>query len=256
MRELLDLVGSAPLPISGLLALSGIAVLFLRLVISSSSVNAIPRLIAGTISTIGFILTMSTPSGAGPRQTDHPLRPESAPGSPWLPAEGPPPLPSAGSRGPWLERSAHERLPSVTEGPVHPAIHGGGGKPAAPLFPRLKKADSDPCEETARRECMLRHPAGKGLKGFGPTPQQAEEDAKELVARNDGLNRRTRPGRYVVQRGDSLWGIAEEILGTESPAKVARFWPQIHRMNRDVIGRDPNLLVPGQVLALPDPTDR
>jgi nucleoid-associated protein YgaU len=57
--------------------------------------------------------------------------------------------------------------------------------------------------------------------------------------------------RYTVRPGDSLWDIAEMKLGTTEARRIARYWPRIHRANRDVIGGDPNLIVPGQVLALP-----
>jgi|GEM_PF-2472413 len=57
--------------------------------------------------------------------------------------------------------------------------------------------------------------------------------------------------RYTVRPGDSLWDIAEMKLGTGEARRVARYWPRIHRANRDVIGADPNLIMPGQVLTLP-----
>jgi nucleoid-associated protein YgaU len=40
-------------------------------------------------------------------------------------------------------------------------------------------------------------------------------------------------------------------LGTTEARRIARYWPRIHRANRAVIGGDPNLIVPGQVLTLP-----
>jgi resuscitation-promoting factor RpfA len=62
--------------------------------------------------------------------------------------------------------------------------------------------------------------------------------------------------RVVVKPGDSLWAIAAEILETSDPARIARYWPRIHRSNRHVIGANPNLILPGQVLELPDETPR
>jgi nucleoid-associated protein YgaU len=58
--------------------------------------------------------------------------------------------------------------------------------------------------------------------------------------------------RHVVASGDTLWDIAAMVLQTNDPVRIARYWPRIHRLNRAVIGRDPNLIVPGQVLELPD----
>ena len=66
-----------------------------------------------------------------------------------------------------------------------------------------------------------------------------------------------RPGTpYVVEAGDTLWAIACRSLGAggrsaPTSAEVAAYWPRIYQANRDVIGNDPDLLFPGQRLALP-----
>lgn len=52
------------------------------------------------------------------------------------------------------------------------------------------------------------------------------------------------PSSYVVQAGDTLSGIAEEFLGN------ANAWPAIFNANRGEI-HNPNLIYPGQRLALP-----
>ncbi|HYI44843.1 MAG TPA: LysM domain-containing protein [Actinomycetota bacterium] len=88
------------------------------------------------------------------------------------------------------------------------------------LFPRgpgRKEAD----QQRERAEAMRRHPAGKALN------------------------------RYVVREGDTLWSIAQRELQTEDIRSIARFWPKIHRANRDSIP-DPSLIMPGQVLVIPD----
>jgi nucleoid-associated protein YgaU len=60
-----------------------------------------------------------------------------------------------------------------------------------------------------------------------------------------------KPSHYAVLPGDTLWDIAGKVLKTDDLRAIARYWPRIHRENRDVIGADPNLLRPGQVLTLP-----
>jgi nucleoid-associated protein YgaU len=52
---------------------------------------------------------------------------------------------------------------------------------------------------------------------------------------------------YVVEPGDTLSGIAQKKLGDGNR------WPQIFALNRDQIG-NPDLIFPGQVLRLPDPS--
>jgi nucleoid-associated protein YgaU len=69
----------------------------------------------------------------------------------------------------------------------------------------------------------------------------------------------TRLATVVVQRGDTLWDIAARHLGPGgNNARVAAEWPRWHAANRSTIGPDPNLILPGQRLRVPDqqpPTD-
>lgn len=50
------------------------------------------------------------------------------------------------------------------------------------------------------------------------------------------------PGQITVQEGDTLWGLAERELGDP------RRWEELYEANRDVIGDDPDLILPGQLL--------
>lgn len=137
---------------------------------------------------------------------------------------------------------------------VHPAIHGRrdalhpaheGSAPnsdahAAELFPRARGAVAHAIGRRRvrvrvdKRRAMRVHPAGSGLPTFGSRGKSEQ------------------PGRrHVVQSGETLWGIAAKALKTSDERRIARYWPRIHRANRDVIGRNPDLIFPGQVLHLP-----
>jgi hypothetical protein len=60
----------------------------------------------------------------------------------------------------------------------------------------------------------------------------------------------------VVHRGDTLWGIVARQLGPHaSDAEVAHAWPRWWAANRQVIGDEPDLIKPGQVLHAPDSLD-
>jgi nucleoid-associated protein YgaU len=47
---------------------------------------------------------------------------------------------------------------------------------------------------------------------------------------------------YIVQSGDTLWGIAKMFYGD------GQKWPVIYNANRGVIGSNPNVIRPGQRL--------
>lgn len=50
---------------------------------------------------------------------------------------------------------------------------------------------------------------------------------------------------YTVKKGDSLWKISQAYYGSGSK------WPTIYNANKSVIGKNPNLIYPGQKLVIP-----
>lgn len=102
--------------------------------------------------------------------------------------------------------------------------------------------------------------------GHGDAQYQIElVQARELVVRTDGDKSKgatvmilsasassTRPKpapskTYTVKSGDTFWGIAKKTLGDGSR------WREIYEIseNTKLVGPDPNLIKPGQVLRLP-----
>ena len=60
------------------------------------------------------------------------------------------------------------------------------------------------------------------------------------------------PSAYTVVPGDCLWSIAAHRLPpTASAAEIDRAWRGIYEANRAVIGSNPSLILPGQILELP-----
>lgn len=56
----------------------------------------------------------------------------------------------------------------------------------------------------------------------------------------------TPPARtYTVESGDSLFSITEHYTGDGNQ------WPHLYSANSDIIGPDPNIIQPGQVLTIP-----
>ncbi len=53
------------------------------------------------------------------------------------------------------------------------------------------------------------------------------------------------PKTYTVVGGDCLWNIAKQFYGDGAQ------YVQIYNANKSVIGGNPNLIYPGQVLTIP-----
>lgn len=54
-------------------------------------------------------------------------------------------------------------------------------------------------------------------------------------------------GGYTVESGDTLWDIAAAHLAPaeRSAATIHRYWQQVYRANRSVVGADPDVIHPG-----------
>ena len=61
------------------------------------------------------------------------------------------------------------------------------------------------------------------------------------------------PKEYTVERGDSLWYIAIKEYGfsSDDAADIQAAVSKLYQANKDVIGPDPDLIRPGQVLVIP-----
>ncbi|NAZ77023.1 LysM peptidoglycan-binding domain-containing protein [Kineococcus sp. T13] len=86
-----------------------------------------------------------------------------------------------------------------------------------------------------------------------PAPAAAPAPrAGELPQLPGGTREGSAPAEVVVHRGDTLWSLARARCGPEAgPGEVLRQLHLLHQANADVIGEDPDLLHPGQVLRLP-----
>jgi nucleoid-associated protein YgaU len=61
---------------------------------------------------------------------------------------------------------------------------------------------------------------------------------------------------YTVRSGDCLWSIARSTIiadgSVPNGASTAELWKRIYDVNVDVIGANPGLIFPGQVLEIPE----
>ncbi|TDW95490.1 LysM domain-containing protein [Kribbella pratensis] len=137
----------------------------------------------------------------------------------------------------------------ITSTPNHPAGHGNPttGRPSAE-----RKATDRPAASSGPVD------TGAGQKGGNDLPAGGRArvgvpDRPTAGAPTRYTNLRPSvPVRVVVRKGDSLWSIAARELGPRATADaIAARWPDWYATNRQVIGNDPDLILPGQVLRIP-----
>lgn len=84
----------------------------------------------------------------------------------------------------------------------------------------------------------------RGVAGQPPQPLPAAESAPLPAS------------THLVAQGDSLWDISETRLdhtgATPSAAEVDQAWRKLWRTNEAVVGADPDRIVPGQRLEIPE----
>ena len=137
------------------------------------------------------------------------------------------------------------------------ALAGGAAATGLPAAAQSPAAASRPVATARPRPELpaLDRPADL-LPGWTPDrpaapPAAARPPRVHLVATTPHPQRAV-SDEVVVRRGDTLWDIAARHLGpAASAAEVAVEWPRWHRANRDVIGPEPGLILPGQRLRPP-----
>ncbi|MGW6131486.1 LysM peptidoglycan-binding domain-containing protein [Cellulomonas sp. NPDC055163] len=154
------------------------------------------------------------------------------------------------------------------QGAEAPRATGGAGErsaappvtPPAPTATTSAGAGTDPGADTARAGTGSRAEAAARTAGVRTTPARASDtpapSSETPPTADPGSSGAAAPGSgrtVVVVTGDSLWRIAQRALGQDATdQEVAAEWPRWYAANADVIGADPDHVVPGQVLRVPD----
>ncbi|RZB17360.1 LysM peptidoglycan-binding domain-containing protein [Streptomyces sp. F001] len=73
------------------------------------------------------------------------------------------------------------------------------------------------------------------------TDARTAESSGRHASRDSASARDAADGSYTVREGDSLWGIADSL-------GVQEGWPVLYADNKEIIGADPNHIIPGQTL--------
>lgn len=186
------------------------------------------------VSLLGLSVALSSLPTQQDRAHASPSRAARPAPRPWLESSGAsPPRPPAPLGSPGAHRDDdHFRS--------HPAVHGtppapGSSRPR--LFPRApaprpQRRPHDSVEAMQREEARRLHPSGRTRPGFGQGPRCGHT--------------------YEIESGDSLWSIASHALESSDPALISAYWRRIYRTNAMVLGPDPDLIIPGQVIQLPE----
>jgi nucleoid-associated protein YgaU len=149
-----------------------------------------------------------------------------------------------------LERAvvpaALRRLAAVALGA---GVAAGAGAPAALAAPGAPPAVPAWPAEGQAWGAQVAEPAPAPTPDAAPTPAPGSTPDATLDA---GQDAGPGAGAVVVQPGDCLWEIAERSLPAGAPVRaVAAEWPRWWAANRALVGDDPDLLLPGQVLRAP-----
>lgn len=147
-------------------------------------------------------------------------------------------------------------LVALTAGPTPVALAGAVPGPPEPSWVSVRMdATPPPSTDQGTGQGRPQLPDGSPvpLPGWTPPPPPARTDVRPTtIGLVSPAPPEEPPGRVVVRAGDTLWAIAAAHLGPHATVRdVAEAWPRWYAANRDVIGPDPDLILPGQELQVP-----
>lgn len=140
------------------------------------------------------------------------------------------------------------------DGSEAPDDGGGADGAEASDAPEQGSPDAQPAPGSTPPSSGPTHPATGGEQAPGGEEAPGTDEAASGAGHDENA---PPPRTVVVQEGDTLWSLTDDVLGPgpDDPALLAESWPLLHETNREVIGEDPDLLVPGQVLTVPAALD-
>ncbi|MEU3949500.1 transglycosylase family protein [Streptomyces sp. NPDC029526] len=124
------------------------------------------------------------------------------------------------------------------------------GGPEPEIRPSADRADRDDARRGDGRDSGGGNgSAGKDARGSAGRTKADRTTVEDVKPQKTPQSRAGRAEMYTVVRGDTLSGIAsgEQLRGG---------WQALYDANRSAIGADPDLILPGQRLALPDGTGK
>jgi len=79
-----------------------------------------------------------------------------------------------------------------------------------------------------------------------PAVRTQSKAAQAADAGGSGANRAGGGSSYTVKKGDNLWTLAKKYYGSGAD------YTKIYEANKDTIGKNPNLIYPGQTFVIPE----
>lgn len=183
------------------------------------------------------------------------------PGPEWTPTQGgsssAPAIPGTGTNGTSAKTSAEDAgaggadvsllAPVTGPEPHHPPVHVPDGG--------ADRQDSERGQVVLPQQPAITGAAPPSSLNPGWQPAAPVTDPGMLAApgtRALAGESQPRVEGVAVQAGDTLWDIAARHLGPgASDLDIALQWPRWHEANRELIGQNPNVLLPGQILHPP-----
>jgi resuscitation-promoting factor RpfA len=133
--------------------------------------------------------------------------------------------------------------PSVCSRSGGPVTLGATRLGAAPLGLAVDGKEPVQARPIPRRSAAPLPPwLGGGPSKAAPLPPSPDDGSSQAAP-----GYRARASDYTVEAGDTLWDIAADHLvpAQRSTATIHRYWQQVYRANRSVVGADPDLIHPG-----------
>ena len=172
----------------------------------------------------------------------------------------------------WLRRIADRALAvtltaSIVATPIGPAV---AESPSAPIVfeaetdgipvphVRMDMTDRSPdqapeADQVLEEISVVDEPSSPAPRLLTPTPTPTSPPTAAVVV---DLSQ-----NHTVVRGDSLWTIAADHItsthtGGPAASEITEYWLKVIAANRDTLrSGDPNLIFPGEIVALPAVTD-
>lgn len=152
-------------------------------------------------------------------------------------------------------KAGHHEVSSASDN----IAHKGGGHSAAKAHDNISHRHTPKVqyEQHAKQQLASAKPVGEvqqpvaqpqaqPVDQYGQPVEQAVPEQPVTDANGNPVEQvEAQPTEYTVKSGDCLWDIAKEKLGDGLK------WQEIYDMNKDVLGSNPDLIMPGTKLQIP-----